>query len=222
MNDHNDITRAIHAGSEILVVDDVRENLRLLVRMLVERGYKVRPVSNGRMAIIAAQIAPPDVILLDILMPELDGYQVCQQLKADETTRHIPVIFISALHEQMDIVRAFAVGGVDYITKPFQTEETLARVHTHLTIGKLQKELAQKNQELQAQNKELQQALHNIKTLSGLLPICANCKKIRDDDGYWHTVEAYIRDHSDAILSHGICPDCMTELYPDYERGEST
>ncbi|HRQ38683.1 MAG TPA: response regulator [Chloroflexota bacterium] len=218
MNEHNSITRAIHAGSEILVVDDVRENLRLLVRMLVERGYKVRPVSNGRMALTAAQIAPPDLILLDILMPELDGYQVCQQLKADETTRHIPVIFISALHEQMDIVRAFAVGGVDYITKPFQTEETLARVYTHLTIGKLQQELAQKNQELQEQNEQLLEALANVKTLSGLLPICANCKKIRDDSGYWQTVEVYIRDHSDAILSHGICPDCMTELYPDYDR----
>lgn len=218
MSKNDGTTRAPHAGSEVLVVDDVRENLRLLVRLLAEQGYKVRPISNGRMALTAAQIAPPDLILLDILMPELDGYQVCQQLKADEITRHIPVIFISALHQQMDIVRAFAVGGVDYITKPFQTEETLARVHTHLTIGKLQKELAQKNQALQAQNEALQQALHNIKTLSGLLPICANCKKIRDDDGYWHTVEAYIRDHSDAILSHGICPDCMTELYPDYER----
>ncbi len=218
MNENDGATRATHAGAEILVVDDVRENLRLLVRLLAERGYKVRPVSNGRMAITAAQIAPPDLILLDILMPELDGYQVCQQLKADEATRHIPIIFISALHEQMDIVRAFTVGGVDYITKPFQTEETLARVHTHLTIGKLQKELAQKNRELEAQNARLQEALANIKTLSGLLPICANCKKIRDDDGYWHTVETYIRVHSDAILSHGICPDCMVELYPDYDR----
>lgn len=218
MNENKAASGVSYPGAEILVVDDVRENLRLLVRLLAERGYKVRPASNGRMALTAAQIAPPDLILLDIMMPELDGYQVCQQLKADEITRHIPVIFISALHEQMDIVRAFAVGGVDYITKPFQTEETLARVNTHVTISKLQKALAQKNRELQAQNDQLQEALANVKTLSGLLPICANCKKIRDDDGYWHSVEGYIRDHSDAVFSHGICPDCMTTLYPDYAQ----
>lgn len=214
------IARASHAGADILVVDDTRENLRLLVRLLVERGYKVRPASSGRMALTAAQISPPDLILLDIMMPEIDGYEVCAQLKADKNTRDIPVIFISALHNTMDIVRAFTAGGVDYITKPFQAEEVLARVNTHLTICKLQQELVIKNQQLQTQNEALQTALDNVKTLSGLLPICASCKKIRDDDGYWHTVEVYIRDHSNAIFSHGICPDCMLELYPKHHHGK--
>jgi CheY-like chemotaxis protein len=156
------------------------------------------------------------------MMPEIDGYQVCEQLKADVKTRHIPVIFISALNETMDIVRAFAVGGIDFITKPFQAEEVLARIHTHLTIRKLQVDLEEKNQQLQAQNEQLQEMLANVKTLSGLLPICANCKKIRDDAGYWHGVEAYIHSHSNAHFSHGICPDCMQTLYPGHYHENSS
>jgi signal transduction histidine kinase len=135
--------------ANILVVDDTVANLRLLVNLLVERGYKVRPASNGMMALSAAQTEPPDLILLDILMPNMDGYEVCQQLKADETTREIPVIFISAVSEVLDKVKAFTSGGVDYVTKPFQVEEVLVRVETHLAIRNLQRSLEEKNQELE-------------------------------------------------------------------------
>src|SRR5919199_3073156 len=116
----------------ILVVDDTPNNLRLLATMLTEQGYEVRSVINGPMALMAAQAAPPDLILLDINMPQMSGYQVCQHLKAVEQTRDIPVIFISALTEALDKVKAFGVGGVDYITKPFQLEEVLARVENQL------------------------------------------------------------------------------------------
>jgi signal transduction histidine kinase len=140
--------------ANILVVDDTVANLRLLVNLLAERGYKVRPASNGSMALSAALTEPPDLILLDILMPNMDGYEVCEQLKADEHTREIPVIFISAVSEVLDKVKAFAIGGVDYITKPFQVEEVLARVETHLAIRNLQRSLKDKNEELE---KTLQQ-----------------------------------------------------------------
>jgi CheY-like chemotaxis protein len=100
----------------ILVVDDTSANLRLLAEILQNHGYEVRPVPNGKFALRAAQGLPPDLILLDIMMTEIDGYEVCRQLKADTKTQHIPVIFISALHEVIDKVQAFAVGGVDYIT----------------------------------------------------------------------------------------------------------
>src|SRR5919199_171171 len=135
--------------ANILVVDDTVANLRLLVNLLAERGYKVRPASNGSMALSAALTEPPDLILLDILMPNMDGYEVCEQLKADEHTREIPVIFISAVSEVLDKVKAFAIGGVDYITKPFQVEEVLARVETHLAIRNLQRSLKDKNEELE-------------------------------------------------------------------------
>jgi sigma-B regulation protein RsbU (phosphoserine phosphatase) len=125
----------------ILVVDDTVANLRLLSTMLSEQGYKVRSVVNGPMALTAARSAPPDLILLDINLPDMNGYQVCQELKDDQRTHDIPVIFISALDETVDKVKAFAVGGVDYITKPFQFEEVLARVKTHLALRSLQQEL---------------------------------------------------------------------------------
>ena len=136
-----------HLGN-ILVVDDTPENLRLLAGILSEKGYQVRPVPNGKLALSAAQKIPPDLVLLDIMMPEMDGYQVCQQLKASEITKDIPVIFISAINDVLDKVKAFAVGGVDLITKPFQVEEVLARIETHLKICSLQHSLQEKNQDL--------------------------------------------------------------------------
>ncbi|MCP4608976.1 MAG: response regulator, partial [Planctomycetes bacterium] len=134
----------------ILVVDDVPANLHLLVGILTKQGYTVRPASSGRMALLAAQAEAPDLILLDIMMPEMDGYEVCEQLKADERTRDIPVIFISAMSEVLDKIKAFSAGGVDYITKPFHKKEVLARVNTHLTIHNLQKDLQEQVAELNA------------------------------------------------------------------------
>jgi PleD family two-component response regulator len=125
----------------LLLVDDTPNNLRLLSAMLTEQGYEVRRVVNGQMALKTAQANPPDLILLDIKMPDMNGYEVCQRLKADAETRDVPVIFISALDEVLDKVKAFAVGGVDYITKPFSEEEVFARVENILTIRKLQQHL---------------------------------------------------------------------------------
>ena len=141
-------TRAARTAN-ILVVDDVSANLRVLTGMLKDRGYKVRPVPSGELALLAARKDPPDLILLDINMPEMNGYEVCQQLKSDETLRGIPVIFISALNENLDKVKAFALGGVDYITKPFQMEELHARVETHLKLRRLQVELEETNSRLE-------------------------------------------------------------------------
>ncbi|MEG4275676.1 MULTISPECIES: response regulator [unclassified Microcoleus] len=142
--------------ANILVVDDTPENLRLLAGILSEKGYQVRPVPNGKLALSAAQKIPPDLVLLDIMMPEMDGYQVCQQLKASEITKDIPVIFISAINDVLDKVKAFAVGGVDFITKPFQVEEVLARIETHLKICSLQQTLQEKNQDLATAIHQLQ------------------------------------------------------------------
>ncbi len=132
----------------ILVVDDTLAILRLLVDMLVNQGYDVRPAPNGALALRAAQSIPPDLILLDIKMPGMDGYTVCEKLKASPETQDIPVIFISALNEVLDKVKAFSVGAVDYITKPFQLEEVLARIETHLTLRQLQKKLQERTHQL--------------------------------------------------------------------------
>ena len=134
--------------ASILIVDDTPANLQVLAGMLKDRGYKVRPVPGGKLALAAARRDPPDLILLDINMPEMNGYEVCEHLKADDALRGIPVIFISALTEQLDKVKAFATGGVDYITKPFQMEELHARVETHLKLRRLQVELEETNARL--------------------------------------------------------------------------
>lgn len=130
----------------ILIVDDLPDNLRLLATILGDRGYEVGKARSGAMALTAVQADPPDLILLDINMPQMDGYEVCHRLKSDPKTQEIPVIFISALDEVWDKVKAFNLGGIDYITKPFQSEEVLARVANQLRIQALQKAL-QKEQE---------------------------------------------------------------------------
>lgn len=139
---------------DILLVDDSPTNLRLLMTLLEARGYEVRGVLSGRMALMAAQAAPPDLILLDITMPQMDGYQVCRHLREDPRTQEIPVIFVSGLNEALDKVQAFQVGGVDYITKPFQFEEVLARIEHQLIILRLRRQLMEQNQRMQREIEE--------------------------------------------------------------------
>jgi len=138
----------------ILMVDDNPESLRLLSRILSKRGYKVRPTRDGKLALNFALSSPPDLILLDIMMPGMDGYQVCKQLKASPKTKDIPVIFISSLNEVFDKVKAFSLGAVDYITKPFEIEEVVARVENQLLLSRLSKELLAKNALLEAEIEE--------------------------------------------------------------------
>jgi DNA-binding response OmpR family regulator len=143
----------LSASADILIVDDTPANLNVLSAILGKRGYRVRPAINGTLALKAAQKAAPDLMLLDVQMPGLNGYDVCRQLKADPQTRAIPVIFISALDDVLDKVEAFQVGGADYITKPFQIEEVLARVENQLALHRQREEIAAllaRNQQLLA------------------------------------------------------------------------
>ncbi|VXD21873.1 Response Regulator Receiver Signal Transduction Histidine Kinase [Planktothrix serta PCC 8927] len=141
--------------ADLLVVDDTPANLRFLSQMLVNQGYNVRKAINGQMALTAVKTILPDLILLDINLPGMNGYQVCEQLKQDERTRNIPIIFLSALDDILDKVKAFQAGGVDYITKPFQFEEVLIRIQNQLTIQQLQSQLKQQNSQLQLTVNEL-------------------------------------------------------------------
>jgi PAS domain S-box-containing protein len=154
-------------NASILVVDDTHDDLRLLVRILSNQGYAVRALDDGHMAMTSAQKVPPDLFLLDIMMPGMTGYALCESLKRDERMRDIPVIFISALDEVLDKVRAFSIGGVDFITKPFQVDEVLSRVATHLSLQQMQQRLQEQNIQLQqeiaerAQVEEALRAAHN-------------------------------------------------------------
>jgi diguanylate cyclase (GGDEF)-like protein len=168
--------------TDILVVDDTPDNLTILTQMLTNRGYRVRPAISGPVALKAIQKDPPDLILLDIMMPGMDGYEVCKHLKVDEQTRDIPVLFISALDKPVDKVKAFQSGGVDYVIKPFQVEEILARVETHLNLRNMQRKLQKQNLQLQqeiVERKRAEQALRKytqevvmLNQMSSLLQAC--------------------------------------------------
>lgn len=210
----------------ILVIEDEIPSAQLLSYILTSGGHQVSLAYNGYDGLDRARHLLPDLILLDVMMPGLNGYQVCELLKASEETRDTPVLFLSALAEIDDKIRAFNAGAADYITKPFHAREVLARVTTHMTLRRLQKQLEasnraleQQNAELQARNTELQQALRTIQTLSGLIPICAWCgRKIEDEDGNWVPVEAYIQAHTQAHFTHGMCPDCYARVKAEAER----
>ncbi len=202
----------------LLIVDDNLKNLKSLLGLLKDMGFGLIVAQNGEEALERVSHPLPDIILLDVMMPGLDGFETCRRLKANEVSREIPIIFMTALTDVGSKLKGFEMGGVDYVTKPIEYQEVIARLNTHLTIRRLQQSLEEKNAELQTKNEQLQQALDQVKTLSGLLPICANCKKIRDDQGYWQDVAVYIRDHSEADFTHSICPECMQKLYPDFYR----
>lgn len=170
----------------ILIVDDEPRNIQILGTILKKNGYQVEFATDGRKALDWLNSKNFDLVMLDVMMPGLDGYEVCERIKANTRMMHIPVIFLTAKTETEDIVKGFEAGGTDYITKPFKAAELLARVKTHV----------------------------EIKTLRGLIPICAHCKKIRDDDkGMWKQLEAYIEKHSYAHFSHGLCEECAETLY---------
>lgn len=163
----------VNHDSNILIVDDTVENLTLLARMLKDCGYIARPVPNGRLALQAARGEKPDLILLDITMPEMDGFEVCRQMKKDPILRDIPVLFISALTQTIEKVKAFEAGGVDYISKPFQFEEVKARVETHLHLHKLQLSL---EDQVERQVKEI------VELQMGMIFGLAKLAEARDSD----------------------------------------
>jgi putative two-component system response regulator len=145
-----DSTAPDRTGNEtIMVVDDTPTNLTFLVELLGRRGYRVAAFPRGIMALKAAALEVPDLVLLDIMMPGMDGFEICRRLREDERLREVPVLFISALDDPAGKVRAFAAGGVDYVTKPFQEEELAARVRTHLTLVRMRKELERHNHYLE-------------------------------------------------------------------------
>lgn len=171
---------------KILAVDDHPVNRKLLESIL-EKNYEILTAANGADALEICTKECIDLVLLDIIMPEMDGYKVCESIKADLSTKHIPVIFLTAKTETKDIVRGFDVGGVDYVTKPFNKIELLARVRTHI----------------------------ELKTLRGILPFCCICGLIRDDTGVehgkgeWVKVDKFVTQKTNAQVSHSYCPKCL-------------
>lgn len=190
----------------VLVVDDTPANLAVLFTGLKRAGFKVLLNERGEVALQTAVDVHPDLIVLDVMMPGMDGFETCRRLKADPRTKDIPVILMTALTDPIDEVTGLRAGAVDYITKPINVEVVLARITTHLTLQKLYRDLERKNA-------ALEQALATIKTLSGIIPICAWCgNSIRNEHGDWVSVTSYIETHTDASFTHTICPACYERI----------
>ncbi len=198
------------ASGDILVVDDVVDNLKLLSKVLSRHGYEVRAVTSGERALDAVFAMPPDLVLLDVRMPGMDGYEVCRRLKADPLTQNIPILFISALNQMQDIMIGFEVGGVDYITKPFQDDEVLARVQAHLTLHRLRQAL---QQEIATQDRliaeldafahtvahDLKSPLQNIANYATLLTWSPAVQGDKEAVSYAEEINHYIRRMADTI-----------------------
>ncbi|MDM8544087.1 response regulator [Desulfococcaceae bacterium HSG9] len=177
------IEPAYETEARILIVDDMPENLHLLTDILKQKQYIIRQLRMGKMVMPSVLKMPPDLILLDIKMPGMNGYEVCKQLKADARTSDIPVIFISAMKKTADKVKAFSVGGVDFIIKPFQAEEVLARVETHITLRNAQKRLEKQNLQLKEEIAERRRMQTQLQKLSRAVEQSANSVVITDLDG---------------------------------------
>jgi len=200
-------TAALNGTVTILAVDDDHDLLKLLSDTLTGQGYRVHVADSGEVALASVVDNPPELILLDIMMPGMNGFEVLRWLKERDASCDIPIIFLSALNQTVQRVKGLKLGAIDFISKPFQIEELLARVQTHLGAHRLRVRVEE-------QRDELCSALAKLKVLSGFLPICANCKKIRDENGDWNQLETYIREHSEAEFSHGICPECSPTSFP--------
>ncbi|MBI4961795.1 MAG: response regulator transcription factor [Desulfomonile tiedjei] len=195
---------------KILIAEDEAVTREVLKKVLTNWGHEVVEASDGLEAWEALQSDPgPRLALLDWLMPQMDGIDVVRKVRSavSEQDRYIYIILLTQKGSKDDVVQGLAAGADDYMVKPFDHNELQVRIRSGQRIVELQSALA-------AVNQDLREALARVKELSGLLPICASCKKIRDDQGYWRQIEAYIRDHSEAEFSHSLCPECAERLYP--------
>lgn len=191
---------------KILVADDSETSRAILVSLLKKSGYEVIEASDGESAWNELQKPDaPKLVLLDWVMPGIDGLELCKLIR-DKLTKLQPyIIFVTAQESKEDIVKGLNAGANDYLVKPFNNDELRARVSVGARVIELQEALAKRVA-------ELEEALAHIKRLQGILPICMYCHKIRTDKESWERVEKYISEHSDAVFSHGICPDCYKKL----------
>jgi DNA-binding response OmpR family regulator len=188
---------------KILVADDHRINRKLLLSLLEAENYQPIEACNGKEALdILLKTTEPMVALLDWQMPEMEGIEVCRRVRQRHNGPPLFLFLLTVRDSKHDIVAGLQSGANDYMTKPFNKEELLARVKIGVQMVELQ-------QSLMERVRQLGEALSNVKQLSGLLPICGFCKKIRDDQDYWHQVEDYLAEHSGTQLSHSICPQCF-------------
>ena len=194
----------------ILIAEDDFTSRGMLTAVLKKAGHEPVETDNGLEAWEALQQPDaPRLVILDWMMPEMDGLEVLRRVRALPDDRPPYILMLTSKIDKAEIIAGLDAGANDYLTKPFDVGELRSRIEVGLRMVEMQDELAGKIG-------ELQRSLAEVKTLRGIVPICASCKKIRDDHGYWSQVEVYVRDHTEAEFSHGVCPECMKKLYPEF------
>ena len=210
----------VQRDTQVLIVEDAPLVGEMIQGVLEDIGYTVvGKAIDGLQAIEMTESLRPDVVLMDIEMPNMDGIEATRQIHEFCPT---PVVVLTA-HEKLELVKGASAAGVGaYLLKPPDAREVeraiaiaMARFDDLMELRRLNTELQAGNEERERLILELQDAFDQVKTLSGLLPICSSCKKIRDDEGYWNELEVYIQEHSEAVFSHGLCPGCAKKLYPE-------
>jgi DNA-binding response OmpR family regulator len=204
----------------VLVTDDDPEVLLLTTTVLERAGYEVLGTSTGNQCLETLREYNPDLILLDVMLPDMSGVDLCRLIKDDGDLRNTFVILLSGVRVSSEYqAEGLNVGADGYIIKPISNKELLARVQYVERIKKAEDALREKEMQQQKLISQLQEALAEIKTLKGFIPICASCKKIRDDEGYWNQLETYISKHTSAVFTHGLCPDCTKKYLAELKRG---
>ena len=199
---------------KILVVDDEPINIEIIASALVA-DYTILEADRGHKAITIIKNDFPDLVLLDVMMPDMNGFDVCRIIKSDPAFAHIPVIFLTAMDSNSGEAEGLDAGGIDYLTKPVNLTLLKLRVRNHLDL-KEQTDLVTAQRDLLASQKaELEKTLARVNLLEGIIPICMHCKNIRNDQNTWEQLEQYFQEHSEAMFSHGICPDCRQKHYSD-------
>lgn len=202
---------------KILMVDDNPTNAQL-VKSNLQDEYEVIIALNGYEAISSAKTNNPDLILLDVMMPEIDGFDVCKHLKTDPTFDNVPIIFLTALDSTVGETLGLDAGGIDYLSKPINFSLLKLRIRNHLELKAKNDLVVEQLNLLEQQKRELEATLFRLKKLEGLIPICMYCKSMRNDENVWTRLEEYLDEHTDAQLSHGICPDCTQKHFPQFTK----
>ena len=199
----------------VLVVDDSPTDLRYIGRLLDAPDRHILMAAGGEEALNILKGVELALVILDVHMEGMDGFQTADRMRDDERTQDIPIIFITATgREEETIFQGYDAGAVDYLFKPVEPNLLRSKVNVFCQLSAQRLLIQEQLQEIQAKNQVLRRQLEEIKTLRGLVPICAKCKSVRDDSGFWQCIENYISEHSEAEFSHSLCPDCRDELYP--------
>jgi len=237
----------------ILIAEDSHTQAAQLQYTLAKEKYNVAVAYDGQQAFEMIMEHKPTIVISDVVMPGVDGYDLCRRIKKNKDLSEIPVILLTQLSDPKDIIQGLECEADHFITKPYNEEYLLSHIQYVLVNKELRKNaladmgleiffagqkhfitsnrmqildllfstyeaVIQKNSELENLNNKLKKSLETIKALQGLIPICAHCKKIRNDKGYWQQLEVYIQDHSEAEFTHGLCPECESHLYSKFTR----